>query len=73
MKLLEYSSKEIFKMYGIPVQTGITVFDGKDVEDALEKINFPVVIKAQVPVGGRGKAGGVKIAHSRDDALKKEW
>jgi len=71
MKLLEWSSKEVFASYGIPVQRGFLARNLDEVEKALEKLDFPVVIKAQVPVGGRGKAGGVKIANNREEALEK--
>ncbi len=71
MKLLEYASKEIFSSYGIPVQKGILAKDLSEVEKALEQLEFPVVIKAQVPVGGRGKAGGVKLANTKEEAIEK--
>ncbi|MEO0139787.1 MAG: ADP-forming succinate--CoA ligase subunit beta [candidate division WOR-3 bacterium] len=71
MKLLEYASKEIFSSYGIPVQKGILARDLSEVEGALEQLEFPVVIKAQVPVGGRGKAGGVKLANTKEEAIEK--
>jgi succinyl-CoA synthetase beta subunit len=71
MKLLEWSSKEVFASYGIPVQRGFLARNLDEVEKALEKLDFPVVIKAQVPVGGRGKAGGVKLANNREEALEK--
>ncbi|HID47788.1 MAG TPA: succinate--CoA ligase subunit beta, partial [Methanococcaceae archaeon] len=65
MKLHEYEAKEIFKEYGIPVPRGF-VTSGK-----LEEIEGPVVIKAQVLVGGRGKAGGVLFADTLEEANRK--
>ncbi|GHV85870.1 succinate--CoA ligase subunit beta [Spirochaetia bacterium] len=70
MKLLEYQAKELFSKYAIPIQKGI-VIETKD--GAAEKIRsaglqFPVVIKAQVQIGGRGKAGGVKFADTVEEA-----
>ncbi|AXI25123.1 succinate--CoA ligase subunit beta [Methanofervidicoccus sp. A16] len=65
MKLHEYEAKEIFKEYGIPVPKGF-ITSGK-----VEKIDGPVVIKAQVLVGGRGKAGGVLFADTVEEANRK--
>ncbi len=67
MDLFEYQGKQYFSRFGIPVSPG-GVAD--TVEEALEvaaRVGFPVVIKAQVKVGGRGKAGGVKLATSDDE------
>ncbi len=71
MKLLEYSSKEVLKRYGLPIQPGEVAKTIEDVERILDTLKFPVVIKAQVPVGGRGKAGGVKLASTREEAIEK--
>ncbi|HLY21247.1 MAG TPA: ADP-forming succinate--CoA ligase subunit beta [bacterium] len=66
MKLHEYQAKEVFARYGLPVQTG-TVIDRPDAVRGLS-IQYPVVVKAQVLVGGRGKAGGVKLAKTPAEA-----
>lgn len=66
MKLHEYQAKEIFARYGLPVQPG-TVIDRPDQSAAL-RLRYPVVVKAQVLVGGRGKAGGVKLAATPQEA-----
>ncbi len=71
MKLLEYSSKEVMKEFGINVQPGFLARNMEEVRQAIDKLNFPVVIKAQVPVGGRGKAGGIKLASNKEEALEK--
>lgn len=71
MKLLEYQAKEVFKKFSIPVHPGYVARNIDEVKEALEKLNFPVVIKAQVPVGGRGKAGAIKLAESKEDAIEK--
>ncbi|MEM4249920.1 MAG: ATP-grasp domain-containing protein, partial [Candidatus Nitrosotenuis sp.] len=67
MRLLEYQAKELFAQYGIKTPKGIA---SKNIEqarkDALE-LGFPFVIKAQVPVGGRGKAGGIQKCHNQDE------
>lgn len=71
MKLLEYQAKEIFKNYQMPVPDGFVCKNIEDLENVLKSIKFPVVIKAQVPVGGRGKAGGVKLAMNYEEAIEK--
>jgi succinyl-CoA synthetase beta subunit len=67
MRLLEYQAKELFKEYGIKVPQSLS---SKDIEkgrkDARE-LGYPFVIKAQVPVGGRGKAGGIQKCHNDDE------
>jgi succinyl-CoA synthetase beta subunit len=70
MKLLEYQSKEVFSWYKIPVEKGEVVKSVDRAKEALEGLSFPVVIKAQVPVGGRGKAGGIKLANDKEEALR---
>ena len=62
MRLLEYESKEILKEYGIPVPTGQAVSRSKDLQ-----MEGPVVLKAQIPLGGRGKAGGIINAERREE------
>jgi succinyl-CoA synthetase beta subunit len=67
MKLHEYKAKEIFADYGIPVLNGILVKDPNE----LMEFKFPAVLKSQVLVGGRGKAGGIKFADNLEDARAK--
>lgn len=64
MKLQEYKAKRIFSQHGIPVPKGYVVRGTEDIEEISGKLSFPVVLKAQVLVGGRGKAGGIKFADS---------
>ncbi len=68
MKLQEYRSKEILARHGVPLLDGITATTPEEARNAAERIGGPVVIKAQVLVGGRGKAGGVKLASSAAEA-----
>jgi succinyl-CoA synthetase beta subunit len=68
MDLHEYQGKQFFASYGIPVSPGEAVTTVDDAVAAAEKIGYPVVVKAQVQVGGRGKAGGVKLANDVDEA-----
>ena len=71
MKIHEYQAKEIVKGYGIPVPEGTPAATPQAARAAAEKIGCPVVVKAQVHAGGRGKAGGIKIANTPEDAEKK--
>jgi succinyl-CoA synthetase beta subunit len=68
MDLLEYQGKQVFARHGVPVPDGrpATTVDGA--VDAADALGYPVVIKAQVLIGGRGKAGGIKLAHDRAQA-----
>lgn len=68
MKIHEYQAKEIFAQYGIPVTRETLCYTKDEVISSAEKLGFPCVIKAQVLTGGRGKAGGVKLAKSREEA-----
>jgi succinyl-CoA synthetase beta subunit len=62
LDLFEYQGKQFFARYGIPVSPGEAVTTVDDAVAAAERIGYPVVVKAQVQVGGRGKAGGIKLA-----------
>ncbi|MFZ4585971.1 MAG: ADP-forming succinate--CoA ligase subunit beta [Acidimicrobiia bacterium] len=68
MDLLEFQGKQLFARFGIPVSDGQAVTTVDDAVAAAEAIGYPVVVKAQVLIGGRGKAGGVKLATSVDEA-----
>ncbi len=68
MDLFEYQGKQFFASYGIPVSAGDAADTVDDAVAVAERIGYPVVIKAQVQVGGRGKAGGVKLAANIDEA-----
>ena len=68
MKIHEYQAKEIFADYGIPINTGIVARSSDEVVSEYNKLGAPlVVVKAQVLTGGRGKAGGVKLAKNVDE------
>src|SRR6187549_3999546 len=67
MDLYEYQGKQFFAKYGIPVSPGEAVSTVDDAVAAAERIGYPVVVKAQVQVGGRGKAGGIKLANNADE------
>ena len=71
MKLHEYQSKQLFKRYGIPTFEGEVVTTPEDAVAAATKLGLPVMVKAQVLVGGRGKAGGVKFCDTIDKVREK--
>ena len=66
MKLFEFEAKNIFSKYGIPIPKGSVVSSAADIKE----VNSPVAVKAQVLVGGRGKAGGIKFAGNPAEAKK---
>jgi succinyl-CoA synthetase beta subunit len=68
MDLLEYQGKQLFSKHGVPVPDGRHAATAADAVAAAEELGYPVVIKAQVQIGGRGKAGGIKLATSRAEA-----
>jgi succinyl-CoA synthetase beta subunit len=65
--LFEYQGKQFFARYGIPVSAGDVARTVDEAVQVAERIGYPVVVKAQVQVGGRGKAGGIKLADSADE------
>ena len=70
MRLYEYEGKELFKQYGIATPIGVLAKTGTEAREAAVQISKDVVVKAQVLTGGRGKAGGIKIAKTAGDAEK---
>jgi succinyl-CoA synthetase beta subunit len=68
--LFEYQARDLFESYGVPVLAGITADTPEEAKAAAEKLGGIVVVKAQVKVGGRGKAGGVKVAKTPDEAFE---
>jgi succinyl-CoA synthetase beta subunit len=71
MNLHEYQGKELFARYGLPVLPGQVAGTPEEAREIAAQIGGLVVIKAQVQAGGRGKAGGVKLAHTPDEAFEK--
>lgn len=67
--LYEYQARDLFEKHGVPVLAGIIADTPEEVRAAAEKIGGVVVVKAQVKTGGRGKAGGVKVAKTPDEAF----
>ena len=71
MDLYEYQAKELFVRHGVPTTEGDVCTTPAEAEAVASKVGGPVVVKAQVKTGGRGKAGGVKLADSPQDACEK--
>ena len=71
MDLYEYQGKDLFRRVGIPVSDGRLATTPEEAREAAEELGRPVVVKAQVLTGGRGKAGGVKLADDPADAEAK--
>ena len=69
MDLMEFQAKELFARHDVPVTLGVVVEDPEDARAAAERLGGRVVVKAQVKTGGRGKAGGVKLAQDPDEAV----
>jgi succinyl-CoA synthetase beta subunit len=68
MDLLEYQGKQLFSKHGVPVPEGRPATSVPQAVDAADELGYPVVVKAQVLIGGRGKAGGIKLAKDRHEA-----
>jgi succinyl-CoA synthetase beta subunit len=71
MDLFEYQARDLFEAHGVPVLKGAVATTAEQARDAAASMGGKVVVKAQVKVGGRGKAGGVKLAENADDAFAK--
>jgi succinyl-CoA synthetase beta subunit len=70
MKIHEYQAKELFRKYDVPVPKGAVAHTAEEAREAAQSLDgFPVVVKAQIHAGGRGKGGGVKLAASADEVL----
>ena len=72
MKLMEYQAQTLFRRFGLPVQPGCVVDKAEDVAPALarEGLTGPLVVKAQVQIGGRGKAGGIRFAEDASRRIR---
>src|SRR5579884_3249185 len=67
MDLLEYQGKQLFARHGVPVPDGRLAVSVEEALAGADDLGYPCVIKAQVQIGGRGKAGGIKLAKDRDE------
>jgi succinyl-CoA synthetase beta subunit len=70
MKIHEYQGKQLLAKYGVTVPRGVVVTSADQVPAAVEQLGLPVVVKAQIHAGGRGKGGGVKLARTADEAFE---
>ncbi|NDA82370.1 MAG: succinate--CoA ligase subunit beta, partial [Actinobacteria bacterium] len=71
MDLFEYQARDLFEAKGVPVLGGAVASTPEEAQSAAQRLGGKVVVKAQVKIGGRGKAGGVKLAQNADDAYEK--
>src|SRR5256714_2856127 len=67
MDLLEYQGKQLFRKHGVSTPDGRPATTAQEAVEAAEELGYPVVVKAQVLIGGRGKAGGIKVAGDRSE------
>ena len=71
MNIHEHQAKEIFRTFGIPVLKGVVIFDNKNIEEKIKKLNSnSLIVKAQIHAGGRGKAGGIKKVKNIEELKK---
>ncbi|VAX23878.1 Succinyl-CoA ligase [ADP-forming] beta chain [hydrothermal vent metagenome] len=68
MKIHEYQAKEILQNFGVPTPKGLILKDGTETKNIVDQLGLPVVVKAQIHAGGRGKGGGVKVVKSEEEA-----
>ncbi len=68
MRLLEYESKQVFRKYGLPLVDSVLIEKPENIEMMVAQFSFPAIVKSQIAIGGRGKAGLIKIAKSREEA-----
>ncbi|MCK4381527.1 MAG: hypothetical protein KAW51_10345, partial [Candidatus Lokiarchaeota archaeon] len=68
MRLLEYESKKIFSTFDIPLASNLVIERGENIEEKVKKFTFPAIIKSQIAIGSRKKAGLIKIAQNTEEA-----
>jgi succinyl-CoA synthetase beta subunit len=68
MRLLEYESKQVFRKFGLPLVDSVLIEKPENIEIMVSQFSFPAIVKSQIAIGGRGKAGLIKIAKSRGEA-----
>lgn len=70
MRLLEYEGKNVFENFDIPVPEGKVIESTEELEEVTDMMEFPIILKSQIPSGGRGKAGGIKKVNTKEEALE---
>ena len=70
IRLLEYESKELFKQFDLPLANYNIILKGENLEKKIDKFQFPAIVKSQIAIGSRKKAGLIKIAQTREEALR---
>jgi succinyl-CoA synthetase beta subunit len=69
IRLLEYEAKEVFAEFNLPLVTRLVIIRGEDVETKLNQFDFPAIVKSQIAIGSRKKAGLIKIVQTREEAI----
>jgi succinyl-CoA synthetase beta subunit len=69
IRLLEYEAKEIFSEFDIPLTKRLVIVKGENIKEKIDQFEFPAIIKSQIAIGSRKKAGLIKIVQTRDEAL----
>jgi succinyl-CoA synthetase beta subunit len=69
IRLLEYESKNVFRKHGLPLLDGILIYPSDDAEEKANQFEFPAIVKAQIAIGSRKKAGLIKVAKTKEDAI----
>ncbi|MCK4371005.1 MAG: succinate--CoA ligase subunit beta, partial [Candidatus Lokiarchaeota archaeon] len=69
MRLLEYESKEAFSEFGIPLAKNLVIEREENIEEKVSEFTFPAIIKSQIAIGSRKKAGLIKIAQTTEEAI----
>ena len=70
MNIHEHQAKEMLKEFGASVPEGVVIYDIKEIEEKVKKLKSNLIIKAQIHAGGRGKAGGIKLAKNHEELIK---
>ncbi|MFX1357925.1 MAG: ADP-forming succinate--CoA ligase subunit beta [Promethearchaeota archaeon] len=70
MRLLEYESKELFAKFDIPLAKHIVILKNENIEEKINLFSFPAIVKSQIAIGSRKKAGLIKIAQTKEEAIK---
>ncbi|MHA2387651.1 MAG: ATP-grasp domain-containing protein, partial [Candidatus Hodarchaeales archaeon] len=69
IRLLEYEAKEVFAEFDLPLVTRLVIVKGEDVDNKLSQFVFPAIVKSQIAIGSRKKAGLIKIVQTREEGI----
>ena len=69
IRLLEYEAKEVFAEFDLPLVNRLVIMKGEDVDNKLSQFTFPAIVKSQIAIGSRKKAGLIKIVQTREEGI----